>query len=234
MSELSREELAMPRTAAQYLLWVDSRIEELAATPQGKRAVRFRTGLAKPLVEEALPLGIFAQHHFGGSDSVDIRLVLGNQSYDAIVEDNRDAKSPFSFVEITQAHAGEDEYLRMLALDREGRVSALGPVHKVGTKATGIYVDVENVGVTHSDILEAELARVESAITRKLGKAYPSNTALLVVFDDHISIRDENDKDALRARITPLLPDVDNFCWLAIVGWTRRTFEEFDLVRVAS
>jgi hypothetical protein len=204
---------------------------EVAATDTGKHAIGFRKGLAKPLVEEALPLGIFAAHHFGGSDDVTIALVLGNQNYDATIEDHRAQKSSFSFIEVTQAHEGENKYLRMLVLEREGHVSLLGPVHKSGTKVTGIHVEVEGAALRHSTVLQRELDRVEAAILRKTGKPYPSDTALLVVFDDYISIEDESDLEALRSRIQPLLSCLGNFRWLAVVGWSKRTFLEFDLAR---
>src|SRR5690242_6003858 len=130
MNELTPEELQAPRTAAQFLPWVERRLGEVASTDTGKHAIGFRQGVAKPLVEEALPLGIFASHHFENSDDVTIALVLGNQRYDATIEDHREPKSPFSFIEVTQAHQGENEHFRLLALEREGHVSLLGPVHK--------------------------------------------------------------------------------------------------------
>ena len=204
---------------------------EVASTDAGKRAIGFRKGLAKPLVKEALPLGIFASHHFG-SDDVTIALVLGNQNHDATVEDYRAQKAPFSFIEVTQAHEG-DEYLRMLALEREGHVSLLGPVNKCGTKATGIRVEIEGVALRHSTVLQRELDRVEEAILRKTGKPYPPDTALLVVFDDYISIKDESDLEALCSRIQRLLSCLGNFRWLAVVGRSKRTFLKFDLARTA-
>jgi hypothetical protein len=233
MNELTSEELQAPRTAAQFLPWVEQRMAAVAATDAGKHAIGFRKGLVKPLVEEALPLGIFAAHHFWGSDNVTIALVLGNQNYDATIEDHRAQKSPFSFIEVTQAHEGENEHLRMLVLEREGHVSLLGPVHKSGTKATGIHVEVEGVALRHATVLQRELDRVEAAILRKTGKPYPPDTALLVVFDDYISIKDESDLEALRSRIQPLLSCLENFRWLAVVGWSKRTFLEFDLARTA-
>lgn len=204
---------------------------EVASTDAGKHVIRFRKGLAKPLVEEALPLGIFASHHFGNSDDVTIALVLGNQNHDALIEDHREHKAPFSFVEVTQAHEGENEHLRMLALEREGHVSLLGPVQKSGTKATGIHVEVEDVAVRHYTVLQRELDLIEAAIRRKAGKPCPPDTALLVVFDDYISIKKESDRAALRSRIQPLLSCLGNFRWLAVLGWSKRTFIEFDLAK---
>lgn len=231
MNGLTSKELQAPWTAAQFLPWVERRMAEVASTDAGKCAIGFRKGLAKPLVEEALPLGIFASYHFEDSDDVTIALVLGNQSHDATIEDHREQKSPFSFIEVTQAHEGENEHLRMLVLEREGHVSLLGPVHKSGTKATGIRVKVEGVALLHSTVLKRELDRVEAAILRKTGKPYPPDTGLLVVFDDYMSIKNQRDIETLRSRILPLLSRLNNFRWLAVVGWSKRTFLEFDLAR---
>jgi hypothetical protein len=231
MNELTSEELQAPRTVAQFLPWVERRMEmeDVVYKETGNRDER----LAKKLKEEALPLGIFASHHFGSSDDVIIALVLGNQSYDATIKDYREQKAPFSFIEVTQAHEGENEHLRMLALEREGHVSLLGTVHKSGTKNTGIHVEVEAEALSRSEMLKQELDRVEEAILRKTEKSYPPDTALLVVFED-MSIEDECDLETLHSRIQPLLPRLRNFRWLAVVGWSKRTFLEFDFARTAN
>lgn len=234
MIDLTPQELQEPRTAAQLLPWVEQKIKKIGSTENGKRAIRFREGLAKPLVEEALPLGIFASRHFHNSEEVTVVPTLGSQNYDARIQDKREERARFSFIEITQAHEGENEHLRMIALDRDGHVSPLGAVRKSGTKATGIQVEIESVAVSHSAVLEQEIRRVEQAIRRKMGKSYPDETILLVVFDDFISMHDEADLERLRGCIRPLLSDLSNFRWLAVIGWSKRTFEEFDLASFAS
>ncbi len=224
-----REELEESRTAAELLPWVREKMAEFRSTEEGKRAIRFRQGFAKQLVEEALPLGLFASLHFQASDHVTINLVLGNQNYDATVEDRREQKSPFTFIEVTQAHEGENDYLRMLALDRNGHVSAHGGVRKTGTKATGIHVKVESTAQSHSTLLTQELDRIEAAIQRKMGKPYPPDTALVVACNDYTFMWKEPEMMALRSRLTPLLCNLSSFRWLAVVGIEQRVFEEFDL-----
>jgi hypothetical protein len=229
MNELASEELEAPRSAGKLLPWVERRMEDIASTEEGKHAIRFREGLAKQLVEEMFPLGIFAMHYFGDTEDVMIQLVLGSQNYDAIIADNREPKLPFSYIEVTQAHEGQNERLRMLALEREGHVSTLGPVSKVGTKATGISVEVEEVALGHDDVRSREFSRVKDAILRKTGKCYPPDTALLVVFDDYISVKDDEDLNALRECVQALLPQLSKFRWLGVVGWSKRTYIAFDL-----
>lgn len=229
MVDLSIEELQIERSAADYLQWVENRIEEISATEDGKHAIRSGVGLAKQLVEEALPLGIFALHHFHRSEEVGIRLTIGDQNYDATIKDNRKEPSPFVYVEVTQAHEGEAQHLRMLALQSNGHVNVLGAIHKTGTKVAGIHVEVENEAIRHDVVLTRELERIEAAIQRKIGKQYPDGTALLVVFDDYISMRNEHDIQAIHNALTKLLPLLNQFTWLAVVGWSKKVFVEFDL-----
>ena len=229
MPELTAEELEKKRSAAELLPWVEDMLKELGSTEDGKAAGRFRRGLAKQLVEEALPLGIFAMHHYGASEEVSLQLVIGSQNHDAVITDQRSNPSPFSYVEITQAHAGEEEHLRMLALGKHGHVNLLGPVTKTGTKATGIEVEVESVALSHQEVLERQLGLVEAAVLRKTQKKYPEGTALLVVFDDYVAVNCVEDTEILRSRLEPLLPGLSRFDWLVLVGWSKRTFLEFDL-----
>ena len=81
------KELQTPRTARDYLPWVESKIEELGQTDAGKSAVRLGQGLAKELIEEALPLSIFARKHYRESRCVKIVHHIGNQNFDAKVVD---------------------------------------------------------------------------------------------------------------------------------------------------
>jgi hypothetical protein len=132
----------------------------------------------------------------------------------------------FRYLEITQAHEGENEHLRMLALDREGHVNLLGKVRKTGSKHTGITVDVENEAKRHSDVLAGELERVKKGLNRKMGKSYRENTGLLVVLDDYVAIKDQDDVAALKTVLREYAQKLDTFCWIGAVGWSGKTFVE--------
>lgn len=227
---ISKTELETPRTAREYLAWVESRIQKLGKTDEGKSALRLRRGLAKVLVEEALPLAIFAAKHYGASRRVKIRHRIGNQNFDAEVMDGRLRKSPFKYVEVTQAHEGENEHYRMIALERDGHVNVLGTVKKSGTKHTGITIEVENEARSHDCVHSEELKRIAGAIARKLTKRYTDDTALVVAFDDYVAIRSDEDMDSLRDFVSQnLAKKITNFRWLALVGWGKRNFLEFEL-----
>jgi len=107
---VTKEEIEIPRTAAEIRRWAEEKIEILGNTKEGKHAVRFREGHAKELTEETLPLGIFCEHYFKSSRCVIIQQHIGNQNYDATIKDKRIFKSPLKFLEITQAHEEEDAH----------------------------------------------------------------------------------------------------------------------------
>ncbi|UZJ40454.1 hypothetical protein OO006_08775 [Prosthecochloris sp. SCSIO W1101] len=228
MSGLTVEELQKEHTAKTLLPWAYDWVNRLPVT-----MIRLRQGLAKPLIEEALPLGIFAMHHFNSSEDVTLSLVLGNQNYDALVKDERKNPSPFNYIEVTQAHEGEGQYLRMLELEKKGFVSAHGAMHKTGSKAKGINVDAVGIAVSPEVILYQELDRIEAAVKRKIGKKYPEATALVIVFDDYSLQRYEENKkkniEKLERRLNLLLPSLEGFVWFSAVGWSRKTFVEYDL-----
>lgn len=228
MLNLSKEEIEKPRSAKQLLPWVISKLEELASTPEGQRAIRLREGLAKDLVEEALPLGIFSEKHFKGSRCVRIQHVLGNQNFDAIIKDRRLKKSSLKFIEITQAHEGENAHLRMIHLEEKGHTSILGKVKKSGTKNTGLTIEIESEAVSHNSVVDSEIERIHDAAQRKSDKQYPDNTGLVIVCEDYIAFRDEDDIDRLTNYVTEnILVDLTNFREIFIVGWSSRLFLQF-------
>ena len=89
MPHITKEELELPRKASEIRKWVNNKIEEIGSTDKGKHAVRFRKGLCKELIEEALPLGIFCEQYFNNSDKVTISHHIGGQNYE--VQRIRDA-----------------------------------------------------------------------------------------------------------------------------------------------
>lgn len=229
---ISRKEFEQPRSVADFVPWVKHARDVIASVAEGKRDIRFGRGIAKQLVEEAFPIGMFASRHYGDSAEVFIQPVLGNQPYDAIVRDAREAKSPISHIEVTQAHEGRDWHLRMRKLDEEGHVSLTGPVKKKGNKFE-IRPEVRGCATA----LDCEKGRIRDAIERKLKKrdgTYPAETALVIAFDDHFmfdeSVRSQGVRmiDSLSGLVESYLPQLTQFQWVALVGWCWNTFREWD------
>lgn len=230
MSIPTKEELETPRSAGNFLPWVEERLLKLGKTKDGKTALRLGHGLAKQLTEEAYAVGIFASVHFQKSPDVTIRYVVGNQSYDAAVTDNRLQKSPVEYVEVTQAHEGRNFHLRMLYLEEHRHVSPIGEV----TEHEG-RISVESQAISKKENLDTALQRIFKAAGRKAAKRYPDNTALVVAFEDSVGIHDVRDEQEVDKFVQDnVIPLVGGFRWFALVGWKRRIFFEYDLSNVRS
>lgn len=217
--------LEQPHSAADYLDWVKSLIARTKAEdPDGLRKILLRVGLAKELMEEALPIGHFAANYFESSNQVNIALKVGSQGYDAVVSDCRDPPSGLEYLEVTLASEGEADYLRMFVLHETGQVSGLGRVTKTGTRKTRRDVTVEHECVSQADVIAKERRIFAEAVERKLAKSYPANTALIIGFDDTMSF----DRSDNIANILDMLAEFGDwlsvFHTVAVVGMVNNLF----------
>ncbi len=67
-------------------------------------------------MEETYPLAIFGWRKFDNTDQILIQSAIGNQNYDAVVSDLKSEPASQSYVEITQSHEGESDYLRQTTI----------------------------------------------------------------------------------------------------------------------
>jgi hypothetical protein len=227
---ISIEELTAARTPSELLDWVESKLDQIGSTDDGERALRLGEGLAKQLVEEVYPLAIFGWHKFSNTDRILLRPVIGNQAYDAVLTGATGERSSLGYVEITQSHEGETEYLRRLDLQQRGFTFGHSPVTKTGTKKTGLRVSVEP-GVFHpSDVAKDELGRIVDAAKRKAAKDYPPNTSLIIVFDDNAFFRRATDDASLDVFVKNHILGLDlRFSALYVVGRRKNVFREYSL-----
>lgn len=228
---LSKEELEATHSAATWGPWVREKIDEIGATDEGRTAVRLRKGFCKPLVEEALPMSIFASLHFDRNTEVHFHHKLGNQNFDASISYiGGSGQQSIRFLEVTQARLGEEEYLRSLELDQKGTVPMYGAISKSGTKNTSLEICFENEMVKRDDTVARTIGMIQDAIDRKAGKTYPEDTALIVVFDGQFIFADPDDVEKishmLRSQFTGKLTQ---FCWLSVVCWTGEIKIDFSL-----
>lgn len=223
-SFLTPEVLEESHTAKDYLLWARSLVERVKLEHDGLKRIRFRDGLAKELMDEAIPIGLLGSKYFEESNEVQINLKIGSQSFDAIVSDNRAEGSSVSHIEVTLAHEGENQHLRMLCLHERGEVSGLGAVTKQGTKKTNLTVDVVEEMVSQVEVLQRERTLVSMAIDRKLKKTYPPNTLLLIGFDDTMAFDREDNVANLENVLVKYLPQLKAFHTVAIVGLQQSLF----------
>lgn len=224
-STLTADVLEQPQTAGSYLAWVKGLIEQVKLEdPDGLRKIRLRVGLAKELMQEAFPIGLFASKYFDGSAEVDISLKVGSQNYDAVVYDRRENPSGISYIEVTMASEGEADNLRMSRLHETGQVSGLGRVFKTGTKKTGQVIKVEAEAVSQEEILAKERRIISEAIERKLEKTYPAQTALLVAFDDTMAHDRADNIASIEAVLESFGERLYVFQVVAVVGLIERLF----------
>ena len=141
MPYVTEEELTRERTPSELLSWVEDKIASF--DNEGVRALRLRIGLMKPLVEEVYPMAVYACKKYGKTDLVKIRPAIGSQNYDAIVTDNSRSPASVGYLEVTQAHEGEERHLRNVYLNEHGFVPGHGPIKKAGTKKTGMSISAD-------------------------------------------------------------------------------------------
>lgn len=217
---VTKEELETPRSAAEMLAWVDSAHARFN-TPELKAQARMGELLASELVLEARPMALFAYRHYGASPQVLITHILGNQNYDAIVQDQRVHPEPIRYLEVTSTLKNYKDSLRMEILNAQGHVAAYGPVTAEGPRHKRTAIKAESVAVEHTVLRAEHLGRVRDAVARKAKKEYEQNTALIIAVDDSVPFREPEDARVLdelaRDVLLPMLTDT-NFIRLALEG----------------
>ena len=146
---LTKAELETPRTAADMLDWVIATLDRFRKTKELRAAAREGKFFAKELVEEALPIAYFAKHYYDGSPDVLISHVIGNQQYDAVVEDRRPDQGPITHIETTVSDWGYEESLRMEILSRDGHVPAYGRLLAKGAKGRRTLLEAKSAALDH-------------------------------------------------------------------------------------
>lgn len=125
---ISKEDLEKERTPSELSAWIVEKGKQICSTSEGSKAFRLQEGYIKQLIEELVPLAIFGKHKFGDTDQVFLKPVISNDNYDAVIIDKRAQFTYVSYIEITQAHEGYDNYLRRKQLFEKGIVPSNAPV----------------------------------------------------------------------------------------------------------
>ena len=88
----------------------------------------------------------------------------------------------------------------------------------------GYLVKVEAEAVSQTEILEKERKVISEAIERKLGKAYPAETALVVAFDDTMSYDRADNITNIERVLESYREQLSVFRVVAIVGLVQKLF----------
>lgn len=234
---LSKEILEQQHAAIEYLQWVKDLIKKVKLQENGIESVRLREGLSKELMEEALPIALFVSRHYGYSPDVKICLKIGSQHFDAIVEDNRNQKSPIQYLEVTSttvvgARNGYEDYLYKYHLHHSGS-GGTGNIFHSGTKRKGLATTLERNVVSQADVLSHEKRTVNEAIDRKLKMHYPENTALIISFDDRFAFDRKDNINNLKQVLDENIIKLNkyNFSWVSLVGLYQGLYLEREVVK---
>jgi len=192
---LQRSDMELSRSPRELCEWVDSKTSELSQTKEAKDYARSGKTLPKKFWEEVRPLGLFALCRYG-AESVQCTPNLSNDNYDGKIEFS-DPSIPPIYVEFTYAKDGHDERLRLRVLSSEGSVNALGRITVTGTRASGQNTDVENEAVKHLEVRSSALALLEDRLVGKANRQYGQTHVLVVVVDDYLAFRTDEDKEVL-------------------------------------
>lgn len=221
MYSLTKKELEVPRMPLEGYEWCCSLIETIASTNTGTNALRMKRDLCKQLLEEVHPVMIWAKKFYENSEEVKIKPIIGSQNYDAVVINSMSDKEEF-FIEVTQAHeenSGYQEHLRVLHLMSEGWTT--GPFSVTSNEGKKTCKKIKPGRVLHSmdGLVQKTLERISEAINKKISKNYPSNTHLLVTFDDHLVAKENSIEQTLLGKVNDIAQaQKSNFPFIYLVG----------------
>ena len=199
---LSAEEMTKHRTPRELNDWVAKIFDHFLESNEAKAYARLKKGLSKQFFEEVWPLALLAKQLFGDSDQVICEPVLGNQKYDALIEDRRGDASIQIKVEFTIAVDGHDDHLRMKELNEKGRANAYGDVSVSGTKHTGHNINIYDRALSRDELTSNAVRVVTEALRGKANRPYGLNHWLCVKFDDWIWVPNKDDTEAIRASVS--------------------------------
>jgi hypothetical protein len=226
---LRKEDCEVARTAEELIAWIESVHAQFDAGDATRNYARMGKGFTKPFLEEIMPLGHLAHHKYLEQPGLNLRPKIGNQNYDAEIIDTSSGDENIARVEFVSTYRDHDLALRLEYLGQHGGVFMTGPpAERDGTKASGGQVYVVPGCEDHQRRLDDLVASIEDRIADKLGKPYPADTIIAVVFDDYIldPVKDLSQLQ-LYFRDTLSKQALGKFCGLFILGASGRTFWEF-------
>jgi hypothetical protein len=236
---LDRDDMQSERTPSDLMLWVDQkdvafqyRQDELRRQLPHKDYCKaedalYQHPLTKIFMEEIRPLAFFASRKFGYREDVRIKPCVGNQNYDAIVNDMlcRD----IIHVETTTTLDGHETKIQIEHMRRYGSAPAFTQIQYTGTANKGYRIQqTQPIGVEREDMHNREFTRIRKRFIAKNKKEYPEGTWLLVAFDDYLGFTSQRDIRKLTAfAAREISPNAQNFGKIILMGWSGENWIEF-------
>ncbi len=224
----TKEEFKIGRTPNEYIKWYYEKLENRDKVLI--EAMRFRKGLCKQFIEESLYLKNFLEKYEFNKSGVQLRHIIGNQSFDVeVVYSERDENSDLKFLEITDSVSDQYEYYRMKVLHEQGSVNGFGKVTKTGTKNKGLEITVADEFISDDERFE-EMNKVIDALNKKLEKCsnYPEGTGLNIGVDDARLYKDDDIK-YIERQIKTYASILTGFSFIFFVGATGNMFLSYDI-----
>ncbi|MBI5660298.1 MAG: hypothetical protein HZC43_12320 [Nitrosomonadales bacterium] len=216
---LSAEEMTKRRTPRELSDWVTTIFDRYSESNEAKAYFRLKKGLCNKFLKEVWPLALLTKQLFGDSDQVICEPVLGNQKYDALIEDRR-GDAPIQIkVEFTIAVDGHCDHLRMKELNEKGRASVYGDVRHKGTERTGHSINIDNRALSRDELTSKAVRLVTEALRGKAERPYGPSHWLCVKFDDHIWVPNKGGTETIRASVSSAKQALNlDFAKVFIVG----------------
>ena len=220
---ISADELQEPRLVSELADWLERCSERFSSLPDEQaQQVRLQGLGAKKYFGEAKPIARFCIEFFRESDLVTVRHHLGNQPYDATIDDRRDPGGPIRYIEVSEGVDGYANALRMELLNQQGHAPAYGPISAEGARHNRGVIVADTQAHSKRALQDQELARLSEAAEKKSIRDYPDGTALVIVIDDFVPFSDDEDVAVLDDYIRQtVLPVTTQFPVLAVVGHRR-------------
>jgi hypothetical protein len=233
-SILTKEDMGKERTPEELSVWWEEKNREFASSTEGHHYALLKKGrLIKIFFEEIYPLMILANIKYMGRSDIGCIPNLGNDNFDAIVRDYSYSPPNEIKLEFTLASDGHDIHLRIEYLIDYNHVSLTSPLSHTGTEKTGHKIAVEGRIPSHDDLLENNFMLIKNSAQKKCNRSYDNNHVLVIIIDDNISPRFNNERDikALKEYTETKLINLPlDFGELYILGLSGKTFLPFKIL----
>jgi hypothetical protein len=194
---LIEDEIKKWRTPEELAHWVDEKISLFETTKETKKYYRKGSRLTKKFREEIVPFRFFINNLYPGRTDIKCIPNLGNENYDAIIQNYSVRPTSELKVEFTYAIDGYDLSLRLEVLHENGIVSLTDQINKdTGTKNKGRKIEFKSEADKDSEEVLFDL--IKKRAEEKCHGIYGNNHILVIIFSDNFLLfSDDKDPNAL-------------------------------------
>jgi hypothetical protein len=174
-------EIGVPIGTDKALLWVESLIKRFYVSKEAKDFIILKNGITQEILDELLPLGKYAKHHYDDPNIL-LKYYPGTEnSFDADFININDEL--IERVEVTMALDGQQSRLQSESIIKFGHSSVYHtPIHS-GTLKNRVLTESEGATIGSDEIIDLQVSRIQSAYEKKhknIAK-YPETTLLIGV-----------------------------------------------------